>query len=390
MFFVGIGVTQQSPKLVSNVVLVDLLILGLIGLWVMLLGTPLLSNELTLRLLIPFGLIFAGSILTMIDVSIRGFAVADLIRDVGSFLFLFGAASALSYKPRRDLPWATFGVFVGLVILAIQLTLDRDELRAQATFPNPNIAAHLLFTYLVLIFVMPTPRWAKVVAALVTIPAWVSGASFGATIQFAGAFVYGMLGWLYRRRRGIPRLLAQITPIVGVIGLALLPVAWTLFNQGVGGFDMDRFEKSSRGRLRIWTQGLGQLERHPIGLSPAGLANTTPSLDAETEIHQEILSFLIERGPIGLLGLLLMWLAFWRMGRPGGPIRVLTVCFFTAAMFRETLHYRHLWLAYAIAIIHEWTRRADAHEATSAAAAHDTVAATAEGRSSPIGPVPSE
>jgi hypothetical protein len=74
-------------------------------------------------------------------------------------------------------------------------------------------------------------------------------------------------------------------------------------------------------------------------------------LPGDQEAHNEFLAYLTERSLIGLIGLILLYLAIWRLGPRGGVTRALVIGFALQSLVRETLHYRHLWLLLAFALV---------------------------------------
>jgi hypothetical protein len=54
---------------------------------------------------------------------------------------------------------------------------------------------------------------------------------------------------------------------------------------------------------------------------------------------------------IGLFGLLLLWYALLRLSPAGSAARAIVIAYIFGEIFRETLHYRHLWVFLAIALV---------------------------------------
>jgi len=136
-----------------------------------------------------------------------------------------------------------------------------------------------------------------------------------------------------------------------------------------------RMEHSSQSRLRIWDQLEVAFARSPLGIGPGNSASLTmgiadrerPDSYRSKEAHSDYLAFAIERGPLGIVGLLGLLAAlfaqvavYWRASRrtSGGAPRRARL--WTAAMLAvlagsvvhslviEKLHFRHYWLFIAL------------------------------------------
>ena len=69
------------------------------------------------------------------------------------------------------------------------------------------------------------------------------------------------------------------------------------------------------------------------------------------DISNEPLQYLVERGVIGLAGLLLLWFVLLRLSPAGSAARALILAYMFGEMFRETIRYRHLGIFFAIALV---------------------------------------
>jgi O-antigen ligase len=104
--------------------------------------------------------------------------------------------------------------------------------------------------------------------------------------------------------------------------------------------------------VTIWRNGLEVLADHPLGVGPAGLANRD-LLGRTVEIHNDYLGYLIERGPLAVIGLAGFAVVLWRRGGRHGATRLLIVTIAVGMATRETLHFRHLWLFLAFAFAYD-------------------------------------
>ena len=109
----------------------------------------------------------------------------------------------------------------------------------------------------------------------------------------------------------------------------------------------------------MWVEAIGKFPDAPWGVGPGSVRGL--DLNAhETELHNEPLAFLVERGVIGLFGLLLMWFAMLRLCPRGTQARAMVLAYIFGSFFRETSHYRHFWVFLALALVSaEQARRAN-------------------------------
>ena len=88
----------------------------------------------------------------------------------------------------------------------------------------------------------------------------------------------------------------------------------------------------------------------PLGVGPGSVKGFKLN-DFATELHSEPLAYLIERGPIGLFGLFLMWWVMVRYAPGGTAARAMVFAYIAGSFFRETAHYRHFWLLLPLALV---------------------------------------
>lgn len=128
---------------------------------------------------------------------------------------------------------------------------------------------------------------------------------------------------------------------------------------------LGRFEKSSGGRLNLWSRGIDSLLEHNAFLWGVGPENfrVVDAAQTDNQLHNDTLAFLVERGLIGLLGLGLFAVIAVRRGlailrlsdRAPDQTRLEMVVFlaFIAATVVESLTHqmfrtRELWLVLAM------------------------------------------
>ncbi len=135
-----------------------------------------------------------------------------------------------------------------------------------------------------------------------------------------------------------------------------------------------RVSHSSESRFRIWSQLGKDYTKSPLGIGPGNSRTETVSFAQQErphslqskEAHSDYLSYLIERGPLALAGLLLMTVqafmmvgTYWkwaaRQQQKATEGRILTaalvgtlVATSVHSMVIEKQHFRHFWLFLAL------------------------------------------
>jgi O-antigen ligase len=167
----------------------------------------------------------------------------------------------------------------------------------------------------------------------------------GAAI-LAGAILLGLTVGII----GVPRV-----GLADVDALARREQAGTLANS------IGRLDHGIDERLAIWSSGWrGAAPRLTIGVGPGEAINYAMTLDGTPiSLHNDLYAFLIERGILGLLGFIALQVTLLRWGgrlvtsegRGQDTMRGLgaaVVASLVFSMSHETLHFRHVWVLYAM------------------------------------------
>jgi len=346
-FGVFFGIGFLAPSFGPGIVPVDALILVMIALWIPSIGDGEPRGVLR-PLLIPLALILAGSLLGSMAVGIKPWIVTDLGKDVASFASFFAVIVVLRAGGPSAVRAAGWACALATIVVCLALTIDVGS-RAQATFANPNIAAHYLVTSLVVLTRAPISRLLRYGAIGLGVIGLAGTGSFGALLMSIGAFGYLIVSLPQARRR----LLIKRSAFVGVlvIGVAMIiSGGGVLTPEAETGFNERHFERSSEGRLGKWTAALDVAIENPLGIGP-GSNRGLGLLPGDQEAHNEYLAYLSERSLVGLVGLILLYMAAWRIGPRGGLTRALVIGFALQSLVRETFHYRHLWLILGLAVV---------------------------------------
>ena len=360
---VGISRVLLAASLAGSVVLgfpgqetvapVDalLLIVVLLGTY-RLLQKPLLARRILVSALPFLWIILVASFLSLFGVGIPQWALTELARDAFAFLIFFSAL-ALAEDEKRPVSLRTVA-FVAYLVCALAILFLQSERRPGGTFGNPNYAGHFLVAAALYLYGTPGRLSTRLIPLALAPFALLRAGSFGGIAMLSVALLYIFWTRVWASRNVLVR---------GLWGAVAIGLAGFIFVQ-VSRFQADqeyqvaralsgrRFEASSSGRFEKWTFGLSSLADHPMGVGPAGVKSRALQ---DQPMHNDYLGFLVERGPLGLAGLLGFSLVLWRYSRPDGVARVLLVSFATAALFHDTVHFRHLWLLLAVSYAYDLT-----------------------------------
>lgn len=313
------------------------------------------------------GLILLGSLVGALHVGLAPWVLEDLVRDAAVVLAFFGALDVLLREGRHSLRWSSFALSASVLLVSGQLLFSHGgEIRASATFPNPNVAAHFLATGMVAILGLPVARSIRLLVFAMGAVGLVQTASFGGLAQLAVG-VGALMLWRLRLSLGLRPHLWRVTcglAIAAAIGLTFLVATSLPEDTKTTGLSTERFDRSSAGRVDLWRTGLRIFADEPTGIGPRSVGALKLLPDDELELHNLPLAYLVERGPFGFLGLIIFAMALWRLAPRASTSRALLLGFGISMLLREPSHYRHVWLVLALALVADrWAlqRHAMAH-----------------------------
>jgi len=350
--------------------------------------------KLRVPLAVPMLTIAAGSLLATLGAPSIKLVALSLIQDV--YLFAWFVVLVNVLRTERDLrlvrvAWMWTAAAVAVVALTqlflrygtLATLLGSRGLRPPATLYNPNMLAdYMVISLFITVSLTGLVRrrvlWP--VLALLAL-ALLSTKSNGGMISFAaGAMVWIMV------RAWTARVPVRVLAAVGLLSLGVLGFgAWLNKEWGVGNGLLaslqehtfaGRMEHSSESRMRIWDQLERSYARSPLGIGPGNSGALTltiaererPDSYRSKEAHSDYLAYAIERGPLGIIGLVALTVVmffqvstYWRH-RPHRGVARRRYARWTAAMAAalaasavhstviEKLHFRHFWLFAALVV----------------------------------------
>jgi len=340
--------------------------------------------------LLPVGLMVAAGAASGITSQFPSAAIQALLVDVLLFAWCTTVTNVVS-EPRTFRyvlsAWALSGIaWAALVVVAwlghitvLEGLNAADGNRVLFTFGDPNYASTYWLTTLFVIYAMqrPATRWLRFAGYAVVFWALVLTESNGGFLSLAIGIAFVVLVTIYRRRGW-----AGLVAAVLVLGLAVASFLTVLplntlrekalySNQPILVNSIGRSAQSSSERSELISE-MGQLYDQTNGLLGIGPDATKPTLTAQlavypNEAHDDYLAALVERGPLGLLGLLILvgsavlWAGPLVRGRVSRRFaEVIPIPLGLAAgllalgvnsFYEEILHFRFLWSLLAIVAV---------------------------------------
>lgn len=340
----------------------------------------------------PVLMITVGSLAAVVNAESPSAAFMTMAQDAYLFLWFIMVVHVLRNRDLTaiQLTWiwvANIIALVGIIIVLTQGHLSVFDLikpkgkRAYGTFYDPNMFAGYLVMSLFIVLSMGRRlawlvKWGSILLISVCI---VATKSNGGMLSL----IVGLAVWVTMRAwtRRIPAVaMAASALLIVSLGLGAL---WMNAGVGLGAAQLSAFESnsflaraghSSAGRFTIWKHLQETYARSPLGIGPGNSRWLTLSIEDRLrpnslqakEAHNDYLAYAIERGPLGLLGLLaLLGSAFGKLGAAAmrrdddettpdttGPLVAALAGALAAAAVHaltiEVLHFRHFWLLMAI------------------------------------------
>jgi O-antigen ligase len=273
---------------------------------------------------------------------------------------------------------------------------------------NPNLAGSYMTTSLFVLLASPWPRGRlpRLLAAGWLLWAMFVTGSLGGLLGLVAGCAAWALGIYLRggRTAGQVRGLVGVALLLGALGVGGLVVmagvprlsladVSTVSQEAKGGTldnNVGRADKSFAGRLVLWSKaviktgpraliGIGPGEaKTELQISNGTIARKTGALETKS-VHSDFLAFLIERGILGLAGLVLLYAALarpvWRVLVVGtrrrigvAALGVAVVANAANSFFHETFHWRHVIVLFGLLwVAAEWKVPAPEPAATPAA-----------------------
>jgi O-Antigen ligase len=383
------------PRGPANLAPIDAFVVLAIGACLFWAGTE--GHRWRFPYVLPVSLMLVGGTVGALIGPVPGKGLIALSQDLLLLLWCWAVVN-ISHSPRNlkillttwaysAIGWAILAM-IGLATHSQVLTgeIERQGTRLQLTLADPSYTANYFFISMMIMWATRRPahravRWSAYALLLSAIAA--TGSNSGIVAVVVGTAVATVLG-IYRRF-GIVHAVTALAFLVLGVSVSTLTVSlgsiqarahdsrYSFIRQGVG-----RSPDSAGQRETILQESI-QLykEGSPLGEGPV---STKPRIAHDMgplvkEAHDDYFAALIERGPLGLAGVLLLVAVLARRGlvfsskrlaegfaavvtKPNAVVGAVAGTLIASTVY-ELLHVRHVWALFAIAAaLYVWGREA--------------------------------
>jgi O-Antigen ligase len=344
---------------------------------------------------LPVGLMLIGGALGALIGPVPGKGIIALGQDLLLLLWCWAVVN-ISHSPRNlkillatwaysAIGWAILA-FIGLATHSQVLTgeIERQGTRLQLTLADPSYTANYFFISMMIMWATrrPTHRAARLTAyAMLLAAIAATGSNSGMVAVVVGTAVATVLG-IYRRF-GIVHAVTALAFLALGASVATLTLSlsgiqerahdsrYSFIRQGLGRSpdSAGQREMILQESVQLYKEG-SLLGEGPVSTKPRIAHDMGPLVK---EAHDDYFAALIERGPIGFAGILLLvaalagrGLALSRRRLAGGFAAVVTrpnavvgavMGTLIASTVYELLHVRHVWALFAfVAALYMWGR----------------------------------
>lgn len=214
--------------------------------------------------------------------------------------------------------------------------------RSAGVLGSPNLGGNWAAAAIMLLLLIDIPKNIALRMSLIVVLLVASFhmASLGGILCTVTALAY----WLPRRSTNL-NFGKQILPFfIAVLAPSILQSFDTLTG-------LNRYSRSSEGRLSIWGDALKTWYEKPLGLGIGNFSDPGLQLTVAPEAHNDYISSLVEMGILGPLAVGGICLSIAMMG--GLRTRTMVVFYLVSAISHNSINFRHIWVFMAICFAYD-------------------------------------
>ncbi len=362
-----------SPSLPGNTILVDFVNVVFIFLFAILLSIK--KKPLDFPLFGPVLIIFLGSMMALYNAQALTTSIFTISQDLYLFVFFLFLYNLIDHRDDLKLLlvlWILVGIseavlailntYAHVSIGSSKVSASEDFTRARATFGNSDAAASYFGVSFFLIFqpYFPLKTFWRMILGLFFFIGLLETKSMSALLSITtGGLIVYTLYWLYVKGKKKLQLTLSALLVIVITLVFIIPKLMQEENF------LDRGPRSASTRMEIWEAGYISLTKHPMGIGPGAFKKVGQGPynreGKRAELHSDYISHLVERGPLGFIGLLMLYgtlvllimnkLTITKSSQEYLWLASLLglMCFILIdALNHEGMHYRHVWFVFAI------------------------------------------
>jgi O-antigen ligase len=272
-----------------------------------------------------------------------GFMWVQLAKDLFSFSIFpitFVTIARVVREERIALVLRT-SIIISVALVSVSV-ITGAGIRSGGIFGSPNVGGNWTAAIIMLTLLIATPENVIIRYGLILllVLASIQLASLGGVLCTITALAY----WLPRRSQSL-NLLKQVIPFVIAV---LAPTILQAFDAYTG---LNRYGRSSEGRLYIWGDALRTWLERPLGLGIGNFSDPNLALTNAPEAHNDYISSLVEMGVLGPIAIGGICLCIAAMG--GLRTRTMIIFYLVSAISHNSINFRHIWVCTAICFAYD-------------------------------------
>jgi len=272
-----------------------------------------------------------------------GFMWVQLAKDLFSFSIFPITFVTIARVVREERIALALRLSITISSLFVAMTvLTGGGTRSAGIFGSPNVGGNWAAALIILSLLISSPEniFIRYGICIILILASLQMASLGGVLCTITALAY----WLPRRSQSL-NVFKQVLPFMIAV---LAPTILQAFDAYTG---LNRYGRSSEGRLYIWGDALRTWLERPLGLGIGNFSDPNLALTNAPEAHNDYISSLVEMGVLGPIAIGGICLSIAAMG--GLRTRTMIIFYLVSAISHNSINFRHIWVCTAICFAYD-------------------------------------
>ena len=272
-----------------------------------------------------------------------GFVWVQLAKDMFSFSIFPITFVTIARVVRSERIESALRISIAISAVFVSVSvITASGVRSSGIFGSPNVGGNWSAAIIMLVLLIASPKNLIIRSGLIFILvlASIQMASLGGILCTITALAY----WLPRRSQTLS-LGKQVLPFLIAVAA---PTILQAFDTYTG---LNRYGRSSQGRLYIWGDALKTWFERPLGLGIGNFSDPNLALTVAPEAHNDYISSLVEMGVLGPVAIGAICLSIAAMG--GLRTRTMIIFYLVSAISHNSINFRHIWVCTAICFAYD-------------------------------------